>query len=505
MWILILLFGVVKSQKVGWVSYVQQETSEYLDVPLRWESDCSNSTIPSWLNGQLIKNGPARHNFGGERHHTSWMDGFAKLHSFKFNGNTSDVLFSGKFITTPIYQKCLEAKDLIPYVTLAAVGPNDWTWGETWEAIKTKFDNTNVMVWNYESKNSETEFIANTDAPYVSKFDINTLTYQEMMFPASKSMASCAHPVKEPGTDNTINFGITYDWKMTATFAVYRYSTFKDAQLITSFVPKRMAYIHSFSITQNYVIFFFYPIKVSLWNLIKDGWHPIDALAWDTGVPTDIYVVHLKTGNIDIKTETKAFFSAHHVNAYEREDDKIVVDILETPFENMAGYMMIENMWAAEETGCDLGVSKLSRFIIDKVTKEVAVTDVPKLPTTSPAIDTFDFPVINEVYRGRKYCFAYGVVMVDYAKHFLVKRSLCDPTGDRIWNKINHYYSEMNFVPNPGATGEDDGVLTTVAYDGEKQKSYLLILDAKEFKQLNKAYLPYRVPFSFHGKFFNEV
>lgn len=496
---------VCDAQTVGWKSYVQQEISEYTDVPLQWDSDCPTSAIPSWLKGQLIKNGPGRSNFGGERTHTSWMDGFAKLHSFKFNGNVSDVLFSGQFIKTPIYNKCLEKQDLIPYVTLAKVGPTDWTWSETYEALKNKFDNTNVMVWKYASHdaNIDDDFIANTDAPYVSKFDLNTLAYRELMFPTRKSMASSAHPLIEPGTDHTINFGVTYDWKMTATFEVYRYTTFKDAQLVASFVPRRMAYIHSFSVTENYAIFFFYPMRVSLWQMVTSGMHPIDAMVWDENVPTDIYVVNLKTGAVEVTTETRAFFSAHHVNAYETEDGQLVVDLCQTPFENMAGYMLFENIWAAEETG--KATSKLRRFFIEKKSGKVTEMDIPRSPSSSPLVDTFDFPTINEAYRGRRYCFAYGVIMLEYSRHHLVKRSLCDPEKDRILGLVNHYYSEMNFVANPDGKEEDDGVLTTVVYDGELEKSYLLILDAKEFKIINKAFLPYRVPMHFHGNFFSGV
>jgi len=496
--------GVCQSQTVGWKSYVQQEITEYTNIPLKWDSDCPTDVIPQWLTGQLVKNGPGRSSFGGERIHTSWMDGFAKLHSFKFNGNTSDVLVSGQFIKTPIYNKCLEQKDLIPYVTLAKVGPTDWTWSETFEALKNKFDNTNVMVWKYKSHEDgvEDDFIANTDAPYVSKFDLNTLAYRELMFPSRKSMASCAHPLIEPGTDHTINFGVTYDWKMKATFEVYRYTTFKDAQLVASFIPRRMAYIHSFSVTENYAVFFFYPMRVSLWQMVTSGMHPIDALVWDENTPTDIYAVNLKTGVVDVTTETRAFFSAHHVNAYE-DGGKIVVDLCQTPFENMAGYMLFENIWAAEETG--RATSKLRRFLIEKATGLVTETDIPRSPESSPLVDTFDFPTINEAYRGRRYCFAYGVIMLDYSRHHLVKRSLCDPSKDKMLGLVNHYYSEMNFVPNPDAKEEDDGILTTVAYDGENQKSYLMILDAKDFRVRNKAFLPYRVPMHFHGNFFPGV
>ena len=46
--------------------------------------------------------------------------------------------------------------------------------------------------------------------------------------------------------------------------------------------------------------------------------------------------------------------------------------------------------------------------------------------------------------------------------------------------------SEMHFPPRPGGSEEDDGVLITVGFDGPKEQSYLLLLDAKAFTPINK-------------------
>ena len=46
--------------------------------------------------------------------------------------------------------------------------------------------------------------------------------------------------------------------------------------------------------------------------------------------------------------------------------------------------------------------------------------------------------------------------------------------------------SEMHFLPRPGATEEDDGVLFTVGFDGPREQSYLLVLDAMTFTPINK-------------------
>ena len=65
--------------------------------------------------------------------------------------------------------------------------------------------------------------------------------------------------------------------------------------------------------------------------------------------------------------------------------------------------------------------------------------------------------------------------------------------------------SEMHFLPNPSGKAEDDGVLITIGFDGEHEKSYLLLLDATTFRPMNKAYLPHHIPWSAHGMYFPEA
>ena len=63
----------------------------------------------------------------------------------------------------------------------------------------------------------------------------------------------------------------------------------------------------------------------------------------------------------------------------------------------------------------------------------------------------------------------------------------------------------MTFVPNPKARSEDDGILIATVYNGEVERSYLMILDAKTFQPINKAWLPYAIPMAFHGMYFPEA
>ena len=60
---------------------------------------------------------------------------------------------------------------------------------------------------------------------------------------------------------------------------------------------------------------------------------------------------------------------------------------------------------------------------------------------------------------------------------------------------------EPYFIPREGARSEDDGYLMTYVYDGGRDKSELVILDARDpsAKPLAQVLLPARVPYGFHG------
>ena len=54
-------------------------------------------------------------------------------------------------------------------------------------------------------------------------------------------------------------------------------------------------------------------------------------------------------------------------------------------------------------------------------------------------------------------------------------------------------------------TSEDDGILLSLVFDGEREKSYLLLLDARTFQPVATSYLPRNIPWSAHGMHFPEA
>ena len=104
-----------------------------------------------------------------------------------------------------------------------------------------------------------------------------------------------------------------------------------------------------------------------------------------------------------------------------------------------------------------------------------------------------------------QYCIIYGWSSYDYSRIGLVKKNVCDYTKDQVLYQDNHYPSEMYFIAHPEAKSEDDGVLVSITYDGEKEKSYFVVIDALTFTEIDKAYLPHNIPWSAHGMHFPEA
>jgi beta-carotene 15,15'-monooxygenase/beta,beta-carotene 9',10'-dioxygenase len=166
-----------------------------------------------------------------------------------------------------------------------------------------------------------------------------------------------------------------------------------------------------------------------------------------------------------------------------------------------------ENSTSWDTSTC--GTNEVTRYKINIETNEVVSSTFPNIlqgQSTGRFVNKFDMGVINEAYRGQKYCIIYGWSSFDYSRMALVKKNVCDAFADKVWYLENHYPTEMYFIANPEGTDEDDGVLVSISFDGELERSYLLLLDAKSFSEIDRAYLPHNIPFPLsHGMHYPEA
>ena len=144
-------------------------------------------------------------------------------------------------------------------------------------------------------------------------------------------------------------------------------------------------------------------------------------------------------------------------------------------------------------------------------------TPLPLVDAQSRSYPVVELPTISPPRHGLPYCFVYmwapfAADSAEFGAIALVKRSLCGE-GDhpvQVWQVPNHFPSEPVFVPRPATDRkereEDDGVVLSVVYDGDRAANYLVVLDGRTMQVVATLYCggewAHLMSFGIHGHFF---
>ncbi|OWF34722.1 Beta,beta-carotene 15,15'-monooxygenase [Mizuhopecten yessoensis] len=408
------------------------------------------------------------------------------------------------------YLSSIKKKDIEPYLTFRGVNPTfDEADKLAWMFLN--MDDMNVNVFRYANRT-----VAISDLWFAYEFDLqtlNTLGSRSPLIPPSnfsnigkKSEMSSAHPVPEYGTSSRFEILKTLSLipGTKNRMSVVRITSLDTTEMVAEWETEKSHYMHSFSVTPNYVILFAAPYTISIMKMMEtcsvEG-----GMVWDGNANTTIYIVEIKTGTLHT-LQTENVFVTHHINAFELPDGRIVLDLptQKNPFAfNYFDFSYIFNKTARMNI---ISMPILKRYTID-IHKKSVLKKTFKNGPKAPCAGALELPVINENYRHLNYCYIYGHVINYNGKGFsrmaLVKKDVCDEARDLMYAAPHQYFTEPWFVPNPLGKEEDDGVLMTSVYDGDKRASYLLILDPKTMTVINRSYMPTQVPFNFHGRFFD--
>lgn len=443
----------MKSFQRGLTTLEQEVSLEAL--PIRGQ-------IPLWLSGTLFRNGPA-HFQGGH-----WFDGLAMIHKFSFQHGV--VSYANRFLRTEAYHRVMSGSGSNGFGTGGAQGGN----------------NANVNILKVDH-----HFLALTESPAVVEFDPVDLTTIGI-FPFQDEIPAhmtTAHPHLDIHSGQIINF--TVQFGRTNQYHVYSMDP-KTAKrrVIGTVETQEPAYMHSFAVTERYVLLVEFPLLIQPFMLMN-GNSFVDSLAWKAERGTRLIVMNKASGKVEKIVEGEAGFGYHIINAFEKGSD-IILDVC------MSGSSAaIHNLFIDQMTGKEKAQShpKFKRFYLSPGQSHA------RAETVSP--ETMELPSIYyQRCNGRDYRFAYGIstssIRPENVSNQLIK--IDTTTGQSwIWHEEDNYPGEPVFVPSPGATGEDQGVLLSVVLDGLKGKSYLLVLDAKNLEEVGRAEVPHHIPFGFHG------
>lgn len=442
-------------------------------------------SVPSWISGHLICNGPAQFEVG-KTTFNHWIDGFAMLKKFSFN--SGNISFQNKFLRSQQYvlstvNKQLSRNEFGTSARSSLTGIASF-------AIQNLLDENVYDNCNVNTIKLGRHYVAITESNTAIEFDPITLETVEGYSQSEKTLGqlSVAHPQTDVTTGEIVNVTIEIGKKIK--YHIYKIFNGNKVEKIKTYVSDSLFYIHSFSLTRNYIILFKSSLEVDTFKLLSKVPF-IQTMSVSKNSSTIFLIIDRRTGKIKEK-EVDPFICLHSVNASETKNE-LVLDLIcynENPYE----YYYLANLKAEQPK---FPLSYLQRYVINvKSAKSKYFTLLNNHP---------EFPSINPKNHGSTYKFAYTNFISDIGqKYFNGVQKINVTSGESTqWQKSGYYLSEPIFVPNKQRQRhEDDGILFLIAFKAATQNSALIILDANSMQQIGEGMLPIRLPMGLHGNFY---
>lgn len=435
--------------------------------------------LPGWLEGSLIRTGPARFE-AGERSYSHWFDGQAMLHRFGFADGA--VSYASRFLRTRAFAATERGELSYPEF---ATDPCRTLFGRAIAIFSPKLsDNCNVNVAKLGER-----WVAMTETPIPVEFDAETLESAGVAYEVP-GMLTTAHPHLDRSSGGMLNYAAKLGPRNRYRFFLLRPDA-AEPEVLASLPVEEPAYMHSFGLTDNYLVLAEFPFVVNPLRLAVGARPYIQNYRWKPERGTRVTLIERATGDAIGPFITDPFFAFHHVNAFERPDGEVIVDLSAYPDASVIDDLYLDRL----RSGGGIGAAHLRRLRVRPAEQSIEWETL--LGGADVELARINYGRCNE----RPYRYLWGVGVGDGGwLEQIVRGDLESGTTSR-WSEPGCYPGEPVFVPRPGAEEEDDGVLLSVILDGATDGSFLLVLDARDLTELARAEAPHHIPFSFHGQF----
>lgn len=440
-------------------------------------------TIPAWLNGDLIRNGPGMVTVDKPMRH--WFDGLAMLH--KFSISDGRVGYSSRFVNCEAYRTAKESGK-ITYSDFAT-DPCRSLFGK----IQTIFQPDPKITDSAKVNIGKIGEDLYAFGEPLMQIKIDPQTLQSLgVFHFGKNPGN-RMTTAHPHTDSSDAYNLVVQYGPLNYYKIYGFQS--GVKELASIPVREPAYIHSFGMSANYFIISEFPLVVQSLKLALRLRPFIENFKWKPAQGTRFLIIDRKTGKTSFTVRTDAFFGFHHVNAFER-DGLLVVDMVNYHDASIVSDYYIHRLEKADHP---LPPGRLERFEFNLTSKSLAKRTV--LSETVIELPHVHYPTAhgNPEYR---YVYGIGIQSVKRNEFYnqLVKIDLYSGTT-RTWLAEGAYPGEPVFVPHPERKSEDHGVLLSVVLNAANARSFLLILDAESLNEIGRAELPHSVLVGYHGTF----
>ncbi|XP_025269761.1 carotenoid isomerooxygenase isoform X1 [Camponotus floridanus] len=354
-----------------WTRNCQEEVIE------PFQSSEITGSIPEWLTGTLLRNGPGNLKVG-EYHYQHLFDSSALLHKFHIaNGN---VTYQRRFIQTEVYKRNMAAQRIVftEFGTCTTPDPCQSIFQRIATVFKSneKSDNSMISVYPFGD-----EYYTFTETPVMHRIDPKTLetTGKVNISKYINIVNHTAHPhIMADGRVYNVGLSVTPFGPRYNVVCFYpnRVSTddsgekkelsmFDQATIVAS-APSRWllnpSYMHTFGITDNYFIIVEQPLAMSFIGMMTTHLKRepmINCFKWHENENTLIHIISRKTGQLIRTFVAETFFYFHIINQFEtRDGEYVVLDICCYRDAKILEYMYID---ALKNMHGDIDFARLTR------------------------------------------------------------------------------------------------------------------------------------------------
>jgi carotenoid cleavage dioxygenase len=242
--------------------------------------------------------------------------------------------------------------------------------------------------------------------------------------------------------------------------------------------------LHDMSLTEKYAVIYDLPVVFDAEMAMSGAGLPYK---WDDEYPARVGLLPRDGEAEDVKWfDVEPCYVFHPMNAYD-DGDRVVIDVVRHP-----------KMFATDMHGPNEGLPSLDRWTVD----------IPAGKVLEERLDDQgqEFPRVDERLVGRRHRYGYAVAAgldrdgdIDFGGNALLRHDMVSGETESHAFGPRRGAGEFVMVPSSPGAAEDDGVLMGFVYDGNRDASDLVMLDAATLDTVAEVHLPVRVPYGFHG------
>eukprot|EP00929_Paragymnodinium_shiwhaense_P009659 TRINITY_DN113910_c0_g1_i1.p1 TRINITY_DN113910_c0_g1~~TRINITY_DN113910_c0_g1_i1.p1 ORF type:complete len:589 (+),score=76.62 TRINITY_DN113910_c0_g1_i1:73-1767(+) len=471
----------------------------------------TSGAFPAYVKGDFVIPSIGKFDMG-DRKFIGFLDCFGKLQRFRIDGNRVDATYH--MMETKFYNSSKQAATVSNGLLFFETEPpreNPWYLGPI-NNMPPFAPNDNTYVNTIRVGD---ELLSLTDS-----YTMTVLDPESMRVVGIKSFeddleglvcyTGSAHPVRDPNTGDWLDFvgnaNLFSEETILSCFSLSEKST-AARRKISDVVMETAPYMHSFGVTENYMVLPRMPVKFSAQEVamkpMAAAFQQVDLMEEGPGNAFHIVPLDGSPGFVRTLPLGDPLWYVHTANAYENATG-IVIDLSTTAQNPFASDLTIAASRSKEirDQGATGSKNVMKRYLLPWDSGVPVTTEV-----LSDAKAATDFPTINPKFQSRKHCFYWAVEWFahsdSYASMAIVKHDVCNGDVKRVWSRDGWYPSEATMVPSDQENAaEDDGVLLLTALDGAKDQTFLIGLDAKTMEVVAEAGPFPRIAFTTHGSFY---